>query len=700
MGRLARSIALLAGCWLLIAAATSAANLQQGWLVPGGLVKLDKAVFNAPAHKFIALTFDDGPDEHGYTLQVSDILAQYGVPGTFFLIGERAKTHPSQVKELAARGHEIGVHGYQHREYTKLSAEQQRADLVKCQELLAGLGAEPQWFRPPYGDFSKTTVSTAGKLGLDTVLWTNDPRDWAQPGVETIIRRVLRDATPGGVVLLHSTNAQTVAALPAIIDQLAAKGYQFVTMSEWKATLNGQTVTAAPALESPGIAPVNPDLGLPRVIDSIEAQSPEDHAQVLWGSIRELGLDSLASRGMINWSKQAPLSSEAYTVYSNFTTASDIQRVHRNGGQATVTAFADPPPVVTETTNNGPATMLAQAALSPVAPGEVVETPVQPGGELPALPAGEEIIIPPSAPSAQEASQASRPPAAQADAQPSAATLETVVAPPMVLEIPPLEERHTLPSRVSDLVDMENSSTLWETPAHIDTTNFANNGVNSNGYGLYREPSFYFLNVIGDLEDYTWVELETFVRLGRLKGMVLASEFTMNSPSVSVSYPWTFYEMRWLDRGAVIDLTVEDTADVIDALQRGKENIFIVVRPANLHFFIAAHLWAEMNYNMQDFVLLRQATAGMDFDPAANLEEFWQLPEGVHLARFTSGNRVALVLYSRLRRGQAVVIPEQFQYFSRVHIDAGGYMRTDPLTETTVSVSNRPVVLYYEYGQP
>ncbi len=697
-------------CWLLLLAATSAANLQQGWLVPSGQVELAKSVFNTRDHRFIALTFDDGPDQHGYTLQISDILTQYGVPGTFFLIGERAKAYPSQVKELAARGHEVGVHGYKHQEYTRLSADKQRADMEQCQELLTSLGAEPKWFRPPYGAFSKTTTKAATNLGLDTVLWTNDSRDWSQPGVETIIRRVLRDATPGGVVLLHSTNAQTVAALPAIIDQLASKGYQFVTMSEWKAVLSGQPVTAAPAQDRPGIAPANPDMDLPRVIDAIEAQSPADHADLLWSSIREIGLGTLAEDGMINWAKSAA-AGEQYTVYANFSQASDIPRVPQRGGQTWLSAFADPAPAgLPQATGAdaapaqpgdaaGPSALLAQTALTPIAPGQVMETPVQPGGELPALPAGEVLIITPGAPSAGEAAQASRPPAITGE-QPAADRPAPVVSPPSVLEIPPLEQRQPLPLRVSDLVDLENPATQWQTPETINTGNFANNGVYSNGNGLYSEPNFYFLSIVGGLDGYTWVELETFVRLGRLKGMVLASEFNSAAPAVDVSYPWTFYEMRWLDRGAVIDLTVEDTADVIDALKRGKENIFIVVRPANLHFFIAAHLWAEMNYNMQDFVLLRQATMGMDFDPAENLAEYWQLPEGVHLARFTQGTRTALVLYSKLRQPQAVTVPQQFNCFSNVHIDAGGFMRTEPLTDFTVQVSNRPVVLYYEYGTP
>jgi peptidoglycan-N-acetylglucosamine deacetylase len=697
MGRFARIVILLALSWLLIVAATSAANLQPGWLVPGGKIKLDRQFFNSKDHKYIALTFDDGPDQHGYTLQVSDVLVQYGVPGTFFLIGERAKAYPDQVKELAARGHEIGVHCYSHKQFTHMSAEKQSADITKCQELLASLGAQPRWFRPPYGEFNKSTTAAASKLGLQTVLWTNDPRDWSQPGVQTIVRRVLRDTTPGGVILLHSTNAQTVAALPAIIDQLTAKGYQFVTMSQWQAALSGQAVQAAKA-SSESFAPAVPDTELPRVVEEIEAQSPADHAQLLWSSIRALGQDNAASQAASSWvpqsSEPAPEQSsepapERYTVYSNFKSAADIVDVQRKGGRQHLATFVDSAPAFLPApvpAPNPPVAPLPEAISweAGAQPGSVVETPVQPGSEVPALPAGEELVVAPDTPaSAHVVTEA-----------------PAVTAPPLVLEIPPLKERQPLPSRSSDLVDKDNPQTAWQTPAGIDTGNFANHGTYSGADGLFREPNFYFLNIAGTLEDYTWVELETFVRVGRLKGMVLADEFSASPPSVAVSYPWKFYGMRWLDRGAVIDLTVEDTADVIDALKRGKENLFIVVRPANLHFFIAAQLWAEMNYNMQDFVLLRQLTSGLSYDPASGLEQLWQLPPGVQLARFTDGRRSAIVLYSKLRQPQAVTVPPQFAYYSQAQIDAGGFLRVEPLASTEVSVSYRPVVLYYEYGQP
>ena len=100
------------------------------------------------------------------------------------------------------------------------------------------LGIYPTVFRPPYGSFNKKTVSLARQAGLDTFLWTNDPEDWRKRDAATIRSRVNARYTPGSVVLLHSIVPGTVKALPGIIEDLKAKGCQFVTSSEWIAAVS------------------------------------------------------------------------------------------------------------------------------------------------------------------------------------------------------------------------------------------------------------------------------------------------------------------------------------------------------------------------------------------------------------------------------------------------------------------------------
>jgi peptidoglycan/xylan/chitin deacetylase (PgdA/CDA1 family) len=238
------------------------------------MVKLDrKAIAKA---KFCALTFDDGPDGV-YTPQVAAVLKQYGVPATFFCVGTRVKARPETVRALAAAGHEIGNHSWSHADFTKLSAADCKSQIERCQKQLAACGVKARWFRPPYGAFDRSVVRQIKDSGLRPVLWSVDPQDWAKPGADRIATRVLNGSGNGAVILLHSTNAQTVEALPRIIEKLRARGFTFVTMSQWELAATGHglpetggKLTPLPALpalpngaEPPSFREVEPGLPQP-----------------------------------------------------------------------------------------------------------------------------------------------------------------------------------------------------------------------------------------------------------------------------------------------------------------------------------------------------------------------------------------------------------------------------------------------------
>ncbi len=227
---------------------TAASKMNTGYLLPGHEFKV------APSGKgeiprFCALTFDDGPDAK-YTARVLKILKDEGVHATFFVVGKHVRSYPEQVRLMAAEGHEVANHSWSHADFTKLSAKAQRAELDKCSAALAEIGITPRWFRPPYGAFNKTTTRQAKDAGLIPLLWSVDPRDWAEPGASTIVSRVSKQLTNGGVVLLHSTHGQTVEALPGLIRKLRDSGYGFVTLSEWQALVTGQKL---PVAVSPGL---------------------------------------------------------------------------------------------------------------------------------------------------------------------------------------------------------------------------------------------------------------------------------------------------------------------------------------------------------------------------------------------------------------------------------------------------------------
>ncbi len=185
--------------------------------------------------KKLALTFDIswGEERAGPIL---DILQQKGVKkATFFLSSPWSESHPDIVKRIKDMGYEIGSHGHKHVNYSGLTDDEIRTQISKSHEILKGLtGAAPTLIRTPNGDFDKRVLKIADKMGYTVVQWDTDSKDWMNPGTEQITKNVVGKAHPGDIVLLHASDSckQTHLALPAIIDQLRGKGYEFVSVSE------------------------------------------------------------------------------------------------------------------------------------------------------------------------------------------------------------------------------------------------------------------------------------------------------------------------------------------------------------------------------------------------------------------------------------------------------------------------------------
>ena len=197
--------------------------------------------------KAIALTFDDGPDGT-WTPQILDVLERKHVPGTFFMVGENALAHPEIVNRIVADGGEIGNHTYTHPNLAKASEAEARLEINATQRVVeAYTGRRMTLFRAPYfGDAEPTTQDElapallAQQLGYTIVGLHADAEDWQRPGVARIVNNVLEAVHKSNpertvnVILLHDgggDRAQTVAALPIIIDRLRAKGYHFVPAS-------------------------------------------------------------------------------------------------------------------------------------------------------------------------------------------------------------------------------------------------------------------------------------------------------------------------------------------------------------------------------------------------------------------------------------------------------------------------------------
>lgn len=184
---------------------------------------------NLEGKKLVALTFDDGPLA-ATTPQLLDILKKKQVPATFFVVGTMAERAPEVLKREQKEGHEVGSHTTAHRSLATMSAGEIQAEKQQMNSIVERItGKGVSLVRPPYGALSDTV---RGTMGQAMILWSVDPEDWRDRKAETVRTRVREMAHDGAVILLHDIHPTTVEAVPGIIDDLRADGYEFVTVSE------------------------------------------------------------------------------------------------------------------------------------------------------------------------------------------------------------------------------------------------------------------------------------------------------------------------------------------------------------------------------------------------------------------------------------------------------------------------------------
>jgi peptidoglycan-N-acetylglucosamine deacetylase len=178
--------------------------------------------------RVLALTFDDGPSE--YTPAFLDVLRQKHVDGTFFEIGQEMPGREQTMRRILSEGSEIGNHTMHHAEYPGYSEIAGASALIE-----SSTHFKPCLFRPPGGAVNSGVIATAGSLGMRTINWDVDPRDWSTPGTSSIYNTIVGQARPGSIILMHDgggPRGETLAALPHVIDTLRSRGYGFETVSE------------------------------------------------------------------------------------------------------------------------------------------------------------------------------------------------------------------------------------------------------------------------------------------------------------------------------------------------------------------------------------------------------------------------------------------------------------------------------------
>lgn len=205
-------------------------------LTVNGEEKYDRVYWRSDErNKKIALTFDDGPHPR-FTRQILDILSEYGIKATFFVIGVNAKNYPESLKIIKDSGCEIGNHTYSHKRMEGMSEDEIRMELEKCESAIFEIsGVRPKVFRPPQGFVPDELLPITAEKGYRVALWSIDTLDWSLNPSEKIYSTVVGSVKGGDIILMHdyvSGGNTTCDALRMIIPSLLEKGYTFVTLSE------------------------------------------------------------------------------------------------------------------------------------------------------------------------------------------------------------------------------------------------------------------------------------------------------------------------------------------------------------------------------------------------------------------------------------------------------------------------------------
>ncbi len=182
--------------------------------------------------KTVAISFDAAWGNED-TQTLIDILDQYGVNTTFFVVGDWVDKYPESVRALADAGNEVMNHSTSHAHFSKLSHNEIVRDVNLCSDKIEQItGVRPTLFRCPYGEYDDHVIQAVSSLGMTAVQWDVDSLDWKGLSAEEIQRRVLDRVQPGSIVLFHNAAENTPEALPGILESLLANGYRIVPISQ------------------------------------------------------------------------------------------------------------------------------------------------------------------------------------------------------------------------------------------------------------------------------------------------------------------------------------------------------------------------------------------------------------------------------------------------------------------------------------
>ncbi|HOV69467.1 MAG TPA: polysaccharide deacetylase family protein [Clostridia bacterium] len=163
---------------------------------------------------------------------ILNVLEEEGVHATFFIGGIWANSQPKVLRQIADKGHELGNHGYIHKNHTLLSKEENIKEIKKAEAVIEEItGVKTMLFAPPSGVVNARVLTSAAEAGYKTIMWTADTIDWRDHEPELIRKRAIEGGKNGSLILMHPT-AETLQALPGIIKGLKEAGFNIVTVTE------------------------------------------------------------------------------------------------------------------------------------------------------------------------------------------------------------------------------------------------------------------------------------------------------------------------------------------------------------------------------------------------------------------------------------------------------------------------------------
>ena len=180
--------------------------------------------------KYVALTFDDGPSGR-FTQRLLEGLKERNVKATFLLCGYRLQEDPKLAQAIQDGGHEIGLHGFSHRDMSKMTCQEAAREIADTYALLPK-GCRPTFLRPPGGAWGPELARAAADTGLALLNWSVDPQDWANHDAQAVQAAVIGNIQDGDIILMHDMCDCSVDAALAIVDTLQAQGFRFVTVSQ------------------------------------------------------------------------------------------------------------------------------------------------------------------------------------------------------------------------------------------------------------------------------------------------------------------------------------------------------------------------------------------------------------------------------------------------------------------------------------